>query len=69
MNNEQDLRARIEELAKFLDPAAFDYEPNGPLSHRREAALEKARNRIALALHTSAVTNRSGRQHARYPGP
>lgn len=63
MNNEQDREARIAALATFLDPEAFSFESNGPLSHRRETALEKARNRVELEARESPTTAPAEQKH------
>jgi hypothetical protein len=55
MSNAQDREVHIADLAKFLDPEAFSFEGNGPLSHRREAALDKARNRVGLEASKSPI--------------
>lgn len=47
--NEMDVSdQRIEDLAVFLDPVAFERRHDFSLAKRREAAWRKAANRIAM---------------------
>jgi hypothetical protein len=43
------LNRRIEDLAAFLDPVAFEYEQDLALAKRRKAAWREASNRITCS--------------------